>query len=385
MTASPDDPTADDSTAGDPTSRQEPVPASSGRTQQVRSRRRDVSRHRSTRRQPGQPPPDLVRDGSAPRTGRASSAATVAGRASRLASRKGTPAGSAAIVPEPDAGPVVLDPSETSAPAFAAHAGLTFSDLEPLRLALTHRSVLHDWSAAGLSAVHLGRPLFSNERLEFLGDAMLGAIVAEQLYRTWPDADEGTLTAHRVALVRSETLVRWARELQLGDYLVLGNGERVSDSPRDRILAGAFEALVGAISIDQGLDGARAFVGRFLELEDEADGAAAADPNPKGTLQEVVQDRFATQPVYETVDESGPDHDKVFTVAVLLRDEQIGLGTGVSKRAAQQDAARTALVTLADRPSDRSGTPRSAPVPDPDQPASPTDLSNPEDARTPAT
>jgi ribonuclease-3 len=322
----------------------------------VRSRRRDVSRQRSTRRQPGQPPPELDRGSEKPT--RSSRAASVAGRASRLASRKSP--GFASLAEASDTGPVVLDPTETSAPAFALHAGLTFTNMEPLRLALTHRSVLHDWSAAGLSAVHLGRPLFSNERLEFLGDAMLGAIVADELYRNWPDADEGTLTAQRVALVRSETLVRWARDLRLGDYLVLGNGERVSDSPRDRILAGAFEALVGAVSIDQGIEAARAFVGRFLRLEHETDHARPADPNPKGTLQEVVQDRFATQPVYETVGESGPDHDKVFTVAVLLRDERIGLGSGISKRAAQQDAARMALATLADRPSDRSGSTSSA-------------------------
>ena len=343
MTAPPDD----------STTQPDPIPDPGGRTQQVRSRRRDVSRQRSTLRQPGQPPPGLERGAANATTGRASRASTVAGRASRLASRR---AGDVSPTPEPDAGPVVLDPTETSAPAFARHAGLTFSDMEPLRLALTHRSVLHDWSAAGLSGIHLGRPLFSNERLEFLGDAMLGAIVADELYRTRPDADEGTLTAQRVALVRSETLVRWARDLELGDYLVLGNGERVSDSPRDRILAGAFEALVGAISIDQGLDAARAFVGRFLRLEDESDHTRPADPNPKGTLQEVVQDRFATQPVYETVGESGPDHDKVFTVAVRLREEQIGFGSGISKRAAQQDAARMALDTLIDRPADRTAS-----------------------------
>lgn len=343
MTASPDDQT------NAPTA----APDTGSRTQQVRSRRRDISRQRSTRRQPGQPPPELDRDKGGEPPARSSRAASVAGRASRLASRRSV--GATTPVEASDTEPVVLDPTETSAPAFALHAGLTFADMEPLRLALTHRSVLHDWSAAGLSAVHLGRPLFSNERLEFLGDAMLGAIVADELYRNWPDADEGTLTAQRVALVRSETLVRWARDLRLGDYLVLGNGERVSDSPRDRILAGAFEALVGAISIDQGIEAARAFVGRFLRLENETDHARPDDPNPKGTLQEVVQDRFATQPVYETVGESGPDHDKVFMVAVLLRDERIGLGSGISKRAAQQDAARMALATLADRPPDRSG------------------------------
>lgn len=252
----------------------------------------------------------------------------------------------------------MLDPTEQRAPAFADHADLHFDDLEPLRLALTHRSILHDWAAAGLSAIHLGRPLQSNERLEFLGDAMLGAIVAEELYLRFPDADEGNLTSDRVALVRSETLVRWARSLDLGAYLILGNGERISDSPRDRILAGAFEALVGAITIDQGLESARAFVGRFLDEDtDRVDGQRRTESNPKGHLQELLQDRYGTQPTYETVSETGPDHDKVFTIEVHLKGERIGTGTGASKRAAQQDAARDGLLTLEARTTERpSGT-----------------------------
>ena len=251
-----------------------------------------------------------------------------------------------------DDGPVTLDPTEQLAPAFADHADLHFDDIKPLRLALTHRSILHDWAAAGLGAIHLGRPLQSNERLEFLGDAMLGAIVAEELYLRFPDADEGNLTSDRVALVRSETLVRWARSLDLGSYLLLGNGERISDSPRDRILAGAFEALVGAITIDQGLESARGFVGRFLdEHADTVDGQRRTDGNPKGHLQELLQDRYGMQPTYETTGETGPDHDKVFTVEVFLKGERIGTGAGVSKRAAQQDAARGGLLTLASRSS----------------------------------
>jgi len=257
--------------------------------------------------------------------------------------------------PEPiDDGPVVLDPTEHLAPAFADHADLHFDDLEPLRLALTHRSILHDWAAAGLGAIHLGRPLQSNERLEFLGDAMLGAIVAEELYLRFPDADEGNLTSDRVALVRSETLVRWARSLDLGSYLILGNGERITESPRDRILAGAFESLVGAITIDQGLESARAFVGRFLDEDaDTVDGQRRTESNPKGHLQELLQDRYGTQPTYETVGEAGPDHDKVFTVEVHLKGERFGIGSGISKRAAQQDAARDGLLTLEARFADR--------------------------------
>ena len=148
--------------------------------------------------------------------------------------------------------------------------------------------------------------------------------------------------------------MRWARALDLGSYLILGNGERISDSPRDRILAGAFEALVGAITVDQGLEAARAFVERFLDA-DAVGGQHQAESNPKGHLQELLQDRYGTQPAYETIGEAGPDHDKVFTVEVRLDGERIGTGSGVSKRAAQQDAARAGLLTLAERePGSRS-------------------------------
>jgi len=324
-------PTDDDPTVDQPTPALRP---------RVRTRRRDVSRLRSTTRVPGRPPSGLSRDEPDEE-----SAAPLAGdeRRSSRRSRRTEPATT-------DDGPVILDPTEQRAPAFADYADLHFADIEPLRLALTHRSILHDWAAAGLGAIHLGRPLQSNERLEFLGDAMLGAIVAEELYLRFPDADEGNLTSDRVALVRSETLVRWARSLDLGSYLVLGNGERISDSPRDRILAGAFEALVGAITIDQGLESARGFVGRFLDEDaDAVDGQRRTDGNPKGHLQELLQDRYGTQPTYETAGETGPDHDKVFTVEVFLKGERIGTGTGVSKRAAQQDAARSGLLTLSSR------------------------------------
>ena len=316
----------------------------------VRSRRRDVSRLRSTTRPPGQPPAGLTRGDTGHPSGASVPSAPVASPPPATPSRASARRARRSPRSDADDGPVTLDPTEQRAPAFADHADLHFDDIEPLRLALTHRSILHDWTAAGLGAIHLGRPLQSNERLEFLGDAMLGAIVAEELYLRFPDADEGSLTSDRVALVRSETLVRWARSLDLGAYLVLGNGERISDSPRDRILAGAFEALVGAITIDQGLEAARGFVGRFLDEDaDAVDGQRRTEANPKGHLQELLQDRYGTQPTYETIAEAGPDHDKVFTVEVRLKGERIGAGTGVSKRAAQQDAARDGLLTLAAR------------------------------------
>lgn len=228
---------------------------------------------------------------------------------------------------------------------LAARVGVAFANPKLLRLALTHRSVLHDWLLAEEGQVDA--ILQSNERLEFLGDAILGAITAERLYESDPVADEGTLTRHRVALVRAETLVRWSRELGLQDALYLGTGEQVTASKRDRMLAGAFEALVGAIYLDQGRGAAEQFVNGFLDRDMETILADEASANPKGRLQEVVQERGLEQPAYETIEESGPDHAREFTVAVLVDGEPMGTGSGRSKREAQQAAAREALLAIA--------------------------------------
>lgn len=236
-------------------------------------------------------------------------------------------------------------PDPAAERALATHIGITFNDPKLFRLALTHRSVLHDWLMLDSGVVDA--MMQSNERLEFLGDAVLGAIVAERLYEVDPVADEGTLTRHRVALVRAETLVKWARELRLDDGLYLGTGESVTSSVRDRMLAGAFEALVGAIHLDQGRDAAKAFVNGFLERDMKTILADEASANPKGRLQEVVQERWLQQPAYATVSEEGPDHAREFTVEVLVAGTSLGTGYGRSKREAQQQAARQALITIA--------------------------------------
>lgn len=228
---------------------------------------------------------------------------------------------------------------------LAEKMDVRFNDLTVLRLALTHRSVLPEWATAGLS----GAVLQSNERLEFLGDAYLGAIAAERLYTRFPADDEGVLTARRVALVRTETLVRWARSLDLPAYLYLGQGERITESPRDRILAGAFEALVGAVAVDRGWRESRRFVLRFLRLESESEalGGMASEANSKGRLQEFAQGELGISPSYETVGVEGPDHDRRFTVSVTIGDETWGSGSGGSKREAQQAAALEALERVA--------------------------------------
>lgn len=227
---------------------------------------------------------------------------------------------------------------------LAERIGVAFSNPLILRVALTHRSVLHDW----LMIPDIDARLQSNERLEFLGDAVLGAVVAEHLYDRDSSADEGTLTRQRVAIVRAETLVRWARDLDLHACLYLGTGERVSEGIRDRMLAGAFEALVGAIHIDQGREAAKAFVIRFLRRDITSLLANEQQLNPKGRLQEVLQERSRVAPEYVTLVEEGPDHARHFTVAVVLEGQHIGVGNGTSKRAAQQEAARQALISLED-------------------------------------
>ncbi len=288
-------------------------------------------------------------------------------RGRRRAGRGHSTSAPAASVP-----PAVQDPSDAAgmapgaaegagddAPArFAAAIGVRFDDLGLLRLALTHRSVLHDWQAAG----YVGPEIQSNERLEFVGDALLGAIVAEHLYERYPDADEGVLTARRVALVRAETLVRWAREIDLGAYLYLGHGERVTEGARDRMLAGAFEALVGAIARDRGMREAKRFVLRFLVREVETVAAQEADvANPKGHLQELLQDRYRLGPTYQTRLTEGPAHERVFTVEVSFRDEVLGVGVGGSKRDAEQAAARVALALLAERGPNRGAARQAEP------------------------
>jgi ribonuclease-3 len=229
---------------------------------------------------------------------------------------------------------------------FAESIGVRFKDPSTLRLALTHRSVLHEWADAGLR----GRIIQSNERLEFLGDAYLGTVVAEHLYDRYPDADEGTLTALRVGLVRTETLVRWARLIELERYLYLGQGEQVTESPRDRILAGAFEALVGAVAVDRGWREVRSFVLRFLRLEPEIAPSSGmeGEANPKGRLQEFAQGTLGSSPAYEVLAIEGPDHDRRFTVAVRIEGERWGTGSGGSKREAQQAAAQEALLRVGD-------------------------------------
>lgn len=210
-----------------------------------------------------------------------------------------------------------------------------FHDPSLLGIALTHRSMVNERPEEQLQ---------DNERLEFLGDAILGAVVAEELYRAFPRAPEGSLTVMRAELVREAGLARWARRLDLGQYLVLGKGdEQRGGRERDGLLSSAFEALIGAIYLDQGYEPAKRVVVDLMAeaLPNLSSSALAQDP--KSELQNRVQARFHSLPTYRVISTEGPEHRPVFTIEVTIEGGVSGLGTGPSKQTAEQEAARQAL------------------------------------------
>ena len=211
---------------------------------------------------------------------------------------------------------------------------LRFSDATILREALTHRSYLNEINQAWPS----------NERLEFLGDAVLGVITTDFLFHRFGHMSEGDLTNLRSALVRTETLARFAQQIRLGRYLFLGRGEELnSGRKRPGGLACAFEALVGGIYIDQGYDAARAFAMRFIEPEITAVVDGHLHQNPKSMLQEIVQARMQQTPTYHVIEVDGPDHAKAFTVEVRAGADVLGRAQDRSKRSAEQLAAERGL------------------------------------------
>ena len=218
--------------------------------------------------------------------------------------------------------------------AAARRIGHAFSDPRLLEQALTHRSYQNEHPEV---SAH-------NERLEFLGDTVLGMIVAEALMRLSPEASEGQLTQRRAALVNEQTLARIAARLGLGETLRLGRGEEKNNGrEKQSILADAVEAVVGAVYLDGGLDASRNVVRRLLgeALDDAASGAFHADV--KTTLQERLQAGGGGTPSYHVVATSGPEHLKEFEVEIVLNDEVIARGRGRSKKEAEKDAARSAL------------------------------------------
>jgi ribonuclease-3 len=219
--------------------------------------------------------------------------------------------------------------------AFEDVLGVRFVDHDLLRAALTHPSYANE---------HPEDPAPTNERLEFLGDAILGAIVAEHLYTRFPQVQEGRLTEWRSALVCGPTLSRVAVEvLDLGPWLRLGRGEeQTGGREREGNLERAYEAIVGAVYLDGGLGAATEFVERTLGAEVEA---LARDPgvlNPKGALQQLAQEHLG-RPEYRLIDQDGPEHDRQFTVEVYVQREALGRGRAGTKQEAEKEAARQAL------------------------------------------
>ncbi len=222
--------------------------------------------------------------------------------------------------------------------ALEKRLGVEFAGPALLALALVHSSYVNE--NPGTAAGH-------NERLEFLGDAVLDFVVAGKLYRDFPDLSEGQMTRLRSTLVRRETLARVARSIGLGDYLVMGKGEEGSGG-RDKSanLAGALEAVIAAVYLDRGVTVARKIIVRLLEAEWPAAIAAGTGGDAKSRLQELTQARFQLTPGYRLLAETGPDHDKQFTVEVTVNGEVLGSGTGSSKKLAEKEAARAALERL---------------------------------------
>jgi ribonuclease-3 len=214
--------------------------------------------------------------------------------------------------------------------------GVRFDDYSLLSRALTHRSYLNE---------HPGASLADNERLEFLGDAVIDFIVAAYLYHRMPEVDEGELTSLRAALVRSEALAQLAREVGLGEHLRLGYGE-AENGGRERtpILCAAFEAVVGAVYLDQGPDVARALVERLVEPALEEILARQLHKDAKSEFQVWAQGRYNITPHYRVASSEGPDHAKTFSVQVLVGDRVWGEGDGRSKQTAAQAAAAAAMV-----------------------------------------
>ena len=221
--------------------------------------------------------------------------------------------------------------------ALQDRLGYRFRDESLLRLSLTHPSLAHE--------VPGGTP--HNQRLEFLGDAVLGLVLTCELYEKFPELGEGPLTKARAQLVNRRTLAAEARRVGLGVNLILSRGEEASGGrERQSALADAYEALLGAIFIDGGYDAAREFILRSFH---DAFGAMKELPNldnPKGELQELLQSKSPTAPQYELTYASGPDHDRVFECAVFHAGVELGRGRGKSKKEAESQAALEALRKL---------------------------------------
>jgi len=210
--------------------------------------------------------------------------------------------------------------------------GVTFNDVKLLLSAITHRSYLNEHREADWE---------HNERLEFLGDAVLELAVTTYLFAKFPEKPEGELTAIRAAIVNTNSLAIASEQLGVNQYLLMSKGEAKDEGrARQYILANAFESCIGAIYLDQGYDAAREFIaGRLFANTDEIVRKRLWQ-DAKSRFQELSQEKVSITPTYETLSQDGPDHDRVFTIGVFLRHEKVGEGKGRSKQEAEQEAAK---------------------------------------------
>lgn len=204
-----------------------------------------------------------------------------------------------------------------------------------METALTHRSAINE---------KLSRSKESNERLEYLGDAVLELATSEFLFHKFPSEPEGKLTAYRSALVKTDTLAQVAKKLKLGEKLKMSKGEEKSGGRQNQsLLANTMEAVIGALYLDQGFEAVKKFLNQHLFPQVEEIVKQQLYKDPKSHLQELVQARKLPTPKYQIVDEVGPDHNKIFTVQVLVDQKVVGKGKGKSKQQAQREAARAAI------------------------------------------
>lgn len=219
-------------------------------------------------------------------------------------------------------------------PSIEKNIGYVFENKDLLVLCFTHRSFVNELK---------GRTVPHNERLEFLGDSVLGLVIAEYLYHRLPGHPEGLLSQLRSRLVDSQSCAQFLQKLELTDAILLGRGERLAEGhAKVSIRADVFEALVGAIYLDGGLAVVKSFILRhFDEQIEQVIGSPSR--NYKAELQEFSQKKFQKAPVYKVIEETGPDHAKVFHVLVFLADQETGMGIGSSKKEAEQQAAFDAL------------------------------------------
>jgi len=216
--------------------------------------------------------------------------------------------------------------------------GFEFNNLEFLEQALTHSSYVYESGK---------KEIVSNERLEFLGDVILSLAISEYIYNQYPEYTEGTMAKMRATVVSKPILAKHGRAINLGKYLLLGKGEETTGGQeRESILADAFEAVIGAMYLDQGLEKTRQFVLNQLREEIVLVEKERHIPDSKTLLQEFTQNEFKALPKYEVVQVSGPDHHQLFEVKVLVNGEIWGIGAGRSKKQAEQAAAREALMNL---------------------------------------